>query len=151
MPFHNEESAADRFGFRELAIALGVIGVALAGGIGILFAVRRRTQSNGSDTQLALSLAKEQAITIKAPIRAVEAAWVEWCAENRLTLKTDYAVRFEPAPGARGTEVHLVGGGSPGTLREVLHQFKQGIETGEVPMPDGPGPSRPRSRATTAG
>ena len=47
-------------------------------------------------------------------------------------LKHEHAVRFEPAPGARGTEVHLVGGRSTGTMREELRQFKQRLETGEI-------------------
>ena len=108
-----------------------------------MFAVRRLKQSDDGVRQYAFPLAKEQAITINAPIEAIEAAWVQWCDEGRVTLRDDYAVRFEPAPGARGTEVHLAGGGSAGTLREVLRQFKQRIETGEVPISDGPGLSRP--------
>lgn len=82
---------------------------------------------------------KEQAVTIKASLDQVEAAWLDWCSSGRSQLKPNYAVRFEPAPGARGTEVHLSGGGSKGILREELRQFKQMVETGEVPVSDGPG------------
>ena len=53
-------------------------------------------------------------------------------------------MRFEPAPGARGTEVHLAGWTrSAGTVREELRRFKQRLETGEIPISDGPGLSRP--------
>ena len=59
----------------------------------------------------------------------------------------NYAVRFEPAPGARGTEVRLSGGGSTGTIREELRRFKQHVETGEIPVSDGPGLWRPAQPA----
>ena len=154
MPIQDEQYARDRTGFRELAVALGAISVAIAGGIGLVFAVRRLNASNEDTTHFTFPLAKEQAATINAPIEAVEAAWVQWCEEGRLKLTNDYAVRFEPAPGARGTEVRLVGGGSRGTIREVLRQFKQRTETGEIPVSDGPGLSRPaqprsQTRSTT--
>ncbi|RPI47867.1 MAG: hypothetical protein EHM55_26310 [Acidobacteria bacterium] len=70
----------------------------------------------------------EQAITIKAPLEAVEAAWVKWCALGHAKLGNDYAIRFAPAPGARGTEVHLSGGGPTGVIREELNRFKYQIE-----------------------
>lgn len=90
-----------------------------------------------------IKVSDEQAITVKASLDAVETSWVEWCASGFSKLKNNYAVRFEPAPGARGTEVRLSGGGSTGTLREELRRFKQRLETGEIPMSDGPGLSRP--------
>lgn len=93
--------------------------------------------------ELGVILSSEQAATIKAPLEVVEAGWIEWCATGHARLKNDYAIRFEPAPGARGTEVHLSGGGSTGTIREELRRFKQRLETGEIPMSDGPGLSRP--------
>ena len=67
----------------------------------------------------------EQAITIKAPLEAVEAGWVKWCALGHAKLRNDYAIRFEPAPGTQGTEVHLSGGGSASAIREELRKFKQ--------------------------
>ena len=84
----------------------------------------------------------EQAITVKAPLEIVEAAWVEWCV-GRDTLGENYAVRFEPAPGARGTEVRVLSNRSSGSVREELRKFKQRLETGEIPISDGPGLSRP--------
>ena len=88
-------------------------------------------------------LEREQAVTIRAPLEEVEAGWVKWCASGYARLKNNYAVRFEPAPGARGTEIHLAGGGSKGTIREELRRFKQLMETGEIPLSEGPGLWRP--------
>lgn len=70
----------------------------------------------------------EQAITIKAPLEAVEAAWVKWCALGHAKLRNDYAIRFEPASGAQGTEVHLSRGGPASAIREELNRFKEGLE-----------------------
>lgn len=88
----------------------------------------------------------EQAITIRAPLEVVENGWVQWCATGHAKLKNDYAIRFKPAPGARGTEVHLTGGGPRGTIREQLRRFKRMLETGEIPVSDGSGLSRPARR-----
>ncbi|RPI56564.1 MAG: hypothetical protein EHM55_04930 [Acidobacteria bacterium] len=93
--------------------------------------------------EFGFSVADEQAVTVKAPLETVEAAWVLWCSSSHTKLKNNYAVRFEPAPGARGTEVHLAGGGSKGAIREELRRFKQVLETGEILMSDGPGLWRP--------
>jgi hypothetical protein len=97
--------------------------------------------------EFGFSVTEEQAITIKSPLETVEAAWVQWCASGYSKLKSNYAVRFEPAPGARGTEVHLSGGGSKGSIREELRRFKQLVEVGEVPVSDGPGLWRPAQPA----
>ena len=70
----------------------------------------------------------EQTITINAPLEAVEAGWVNWCASGHAKLRNDYAIRFEPASDAQGTEVHLSGGGSASAVREELSQFKQKLE-----------------------
>ena len=71
----------------------------------------------------------EQTITINAPLEAVEAGWVHWCASGHAKLRNDYAIRFEPASEAQGTEVHLSGGGSASAVREELSQFKHALET----------------------
>jgi uncharacterized membrane protein len=75
------------------------------------------------------------------------------------------AVRFEHAPGGRGTEVHVdleysVPGQSLGRniarlfgrepeqeIRADLRRFKQLLETGEIPVSDGPGLWRPAQPA----
>jgi hypothetical protein len=116
---------------------------AVAGGVGIVLLARWLSRSRASIDEFGLPVTSEQATTIKAPLEAVESGWVEWCASGHAKLKNDYAIRFEPAPGARGTEVHLSGGGSTGAIREELRRFKQRLETGEIPASDGPGLSRP--------
>jgi hypothetical protein len=141
MPIQYEKHDAERkTTARDLIIALGVIGVAVASGFAIIGAARRLRQSDPED--LTDDPADEQAITLKAPLEIVEAAWVEWCVGEG-TLGRNYAVRFEPAPGARGTEVRVVSGRPAGSVREELRKFKQRLETGEIPISDGPGLSRP--------
>jgi uncharacterized membrane protein len=74
-------------------------------------------------------------------------------------------VTFEHAPGARGTEVRAVLYYSPPAgavgrgiarlfgeepeqqIREDLRRFKQLMETGEIPLSDGPGLWRPAQPA----
>ena len=48
------------------------------------------------------------------------------------------AVRFDPAPGDRGTEVHLRNEdrSAHATIRECLRAFKQELEAGEVATND---------------
>ena len=121
-------------------IALGVIGAAVAGGVAIIGAARRL--SSRDSTELGIAPGAEQAITVKASLETAEAAWMEWCLGQN-TLGDNYAVRFEPAPGARGTEVRVASGRSAGVVREELRKFKQRLETGEIPISDGPGLSRP--------
>ena len=97
---------------------------------------------SGATDEFGAAPQNEVGTTVKAPLESAEAAWLQWCASGLSRLGDNYAIRFEPAPGARGTEVHLSGGGSTGTIREELRRFKQRLETGEVPMSDGPGLSR---------
>jgi uncharacterized membrane protein len=117
--------------------------LAVAGGVGLVFATRSLRKPQDDADAYAPPVPGEQAVTIRSPLETVENRWLEWCASERIRLNRNYAVRFEPAPGARGTEVHLVGGGSAGTVREELRLFKQQIETGEIPLSDSPGLARP--------
>lgn len=130
-----ESSDRSRLAFATAAVA-GVAALDVIAAMGL-------RASSGSFNEFGVNVANEQAITIKAPLEAVEKGWVEWCATGHGRLRNDYAIRFEPAPAARGTEVHLAGGGSAGKLREELRRFKQLLETGEIPMSDGPDLSRP--------
>jgi hypothetical protein len=124
----------------KLAFATAAVaGVAV---LDVLAAIGLTVRPNQS-TEFGVDPTGDQAVTIRAPLEAVENGWVQWCATGHGKLKNDYAIRFEPAPGARGTEVHLTGGGSSGKVREELRRFKQLLETGEIPMSDGPGLSRP--------
>ena len=120
----------------RLAVAtMAVLGVTALD----VMAARSLGASREEFDEFGFSLANEQAITIKLPMESVEPAWETWCISGHAKIRNQYAVRFEPAPGARGTEVHLSGGGSKGTIREELRRFKAWVETGEVQVSDGPG------------
>ena len=97
-----EKHDADRRRHGTFILALGHWR-AVAGGFAIIGAARRLRQPDPAE--FGDDPVNEQAITVKAPLEIVEAAWVEWCAWDD-DAGSDYAVRFEPAPGARGTEVH---------------------------------------------
>ena len=82
--------------------------------------------------------------------------WIAWRSVPGSTIENSGSVRFSPAPGARGTEVRVQLQYSPpaGTLgrgiawllgeepdqqiHEDLRRFKQLMETGEIPLSDGP-------------
>ena len=122
-------------------LAVATAAVAGVAALDVITAMGLRTASR-SYNEFGVNVANEQAITIRAPLEAVENGWIEWCAGGHAHLRNDYAIRFEPAPAARGTEVHLAGGGSTRKLREELRRFKQLLETGEIPTSDGPGLTR---------
>jgi hypothetical protein len=143
MPIQSEEYVGDRTDTDLCGITAGRFAVAVAAGIGVVLVARWWSKSRTPTYEFGVSPTEEQAITIKASLDEAEAAWVEWCASGHAKLKNNYAVRFEPAPGARGTEVHLSGGGSTGTIREELRRFKQRLETGEILHSDGPSLARP--------
>ncbi|MEA2441567.1 MAG: hypothetical protein QOH76_2991 [Thermoleophilaceae bacterium] len=77
-------------------------------------------------------------VTIARPPDEVRLRWQAFAAEAELG---DASVRFDPAPGDRGTEVHLEvpGGGAidEAAAKDQLRRFKQLIETGEVVRSDG--------------
>lgn len=134
----------------SVSAALALVGVALAGGVAILLCARHFSDAWKQVDELGFDASDEQAVTVLGPIEKAETAWVDWCASGHARLNDDYAIRFEPAPGARGTEVHLSGGGSKGRTKDELRRFKQFLETGEVAASDGPDLSRaaqPRARA----
>ena len=84
-----------------------------------------------------------------------------WRSVAGSTIEHHGSVQFAHAPGARGTEVRVelayrppagalgrgvawLFGEEPGQqIREDLHRFKQLMETGEVPLSEGPGLRRP--------
>lgn len=90
-----------------------------------------------------------------------ESEWIAWRSVEGSAVQHSGSVRFEHAPGARGTEVHvelqynppagvlgvtvarLFGDDPAQQIREDLRRFKQLLETGEVSLSDGPGLWRP--------
>lgn len=95
--------------------------------------------------------------------------WIAWRSVKGSGIQNSGSVRFSPAPGARGTEVRVqlqysppagsVGRGIAWLFGEEpdqqihhdLHRFKQLMETGEIPLSDGPSlwrPARPTSPDT---
>ena len=95
------------------------------------------------------------AITVNRPPDEVERLWRSAEYRPPYIAEADAAVVFRPAPGDRGTEIHvdLEGSTTGGKLGEVvqklvgseplakvkddLRHFKQRVETGEVPRSDG--------------
>jgi uncharacterized membrane protein len=97
-----------------------------------------------------------------------ENEWIAWRSVEGSDVQQSGAVRFEHAPGARGTEVHvqlqynppagvigraiarLFGDDPEQQIRDDLRRFKQILETGEIALSDGPGlwrPAQPPERA----
>ena len=90
-----------------------------------------------------------------------ENEWIAWRSVEGSQIENSGSVRFQPAPGARGTEVRvqlqyappagavgravarLFGGEPDWQIREDLHRFKQLMEAGEIPISDGPSLRRP--------
>jgi uncharacterized membrane protein len=90
-------------------------------------------------------------------IRDDENEWIAWRSLEGSDVQNSGSVRFSPAPGARGTEVRVQlqyspPGGALGRsvawlfgeepdqqVHEDLHRFKQLMETGEIPLSEGPG------------
>jgi uncharacterized membrane protein len=82
--------------------------------------------------------------------------WIAWKSVPGSQIQNSGSVRFSPAPGARGTEVRvqlqysppagslgrgiawLFGQEPDQQIHHDLHRFKQLMETGEIPLSDGP-------------
>jgi hypothetical protein len=75
-----------------------------------------------------------RAITVNKPVDDVRRAWRDHAAH------VEGAVSFEPAPGARGTEIHVEvsdpGASAGPKLHDELRRFKQRVETGELVRSD---------------
>jgi uncharacterized membrane protein len=86
-----------------------------------------------------------------------EPEWIAWRSLEGSDIPNSGSVRFRPAPGARGTELRvqmeysppagrlgrgvawLLGSDPERQIREDLRRCKQLLETGEIPLSDGPG------------
>jgi uncharacterized membrane protein len=160
-------------------IGLAAVGVAVA-------TVRRRSSGAAAARAVNAGVHVHDAITINCPLAQVYRYWrdfenvprflshikseitgdreneaIAWRSIAGSDIQHDGSVRFEHAPGARGTEVHIAlqyhpRGGAFGQamarlfgndpeqqIRHDLRRFKQLIETGEIPISDGPGLWRP--------
>jgi uncharacterized membrane protein len=85
-----------------------------------------------------------------------ENEWIAWRSVEGSQVENSGSVRFQPAPGARGTEVrvqleyhppagtfgrvlaYLFGEEPEQQVKDDLRRFKQLVETGEIPISDGP-------------
>ena len=97
-----------------------------------------------------------------------ENEWIAWRSLQGSTIENSGSVRFQPAPGARGTEVRvqlqynppagqlgravawMFGEEPKQQIHEDLKRFKQLMETGEIAISEGPGllrAARPRGSA----
>jgi uncharacterized membrane protein len=95
------------------------------------------------------------AITVNRPRDEVERLWHSDEYRPAYIDDADAAVTFKPAPGDRGTEIHvdlegrtaggklgevvqkLVGSAPLAKVKDDLRHFKQRVETGEIPRSDG--------------
>jgi uncharacterized membrane protein len=95
---------------------------------------------------IALAMSVKAAITIRRPQAEVESSWRELGSE----IAESGSVRFTPAPGDQGTEIHVeveqgrldrlkgIFGDEPAMdVKDELRRFKQIVETGEVVRSDG--------------
>ena len=160
-------------------LALGLGAVAGIAAVQYLRATRRDRLYRAADIDPSYLC---ESMTINQPIERVYQAWTSleslaflqnaqitdareqescsWISSDEVTG----IVRFQPAPGARGTEVHVELTGKHGKwgtglarvlgiapdqqLREDLRRFKQLLETGEITLSDGPSMWRPAQPAS---
>lgn len=122
---------------------VGAAFTSLAGALAADVAAARGLQPQKS-ARADRSQAISKAFTINRPPDEVAQLW------NELTPLGDVVehVRFDLAPGDRGTEVRVrfvprwFGRRSPAHVQEQLRQFKQLVETGEIARSSGSGPVR---------
>jgi hypothetical protein len=99
-------------------------------------------------------MSQRAAITVNRAPDEVQRLWAESGYRPPYIENTNAAVSFKPAPGDRGTEIHVdlekdVPGGRIGELvqklvttpplakvKDDLRRFKQRVETGEIPRSD---------------
>src|SRR3954468_8712327 len=82
-------------------------------------------------------MSSRAAVTVN---RAPEEVQRLWRAPEHQSSLTGAKVEFRPAPGDRGTEIHVEtddGSLDLAKIKDELRRFKQRVETGEVPRSDG--------------
>jgi hypothetical protein len=129
-------AASTDFYSRPRRLAIATAAVAGVAALDVQCA-RRLAQDNEAGWLGEWSPDKETAITVQISTERAEAEWIAWCATHASDMTGRLVARFEPAPGARGTEIHVNASGQK--IRKMLKRFKQVVETGEVPVSDGPG------------
>jgi hypothetical protein len=100
-------------------------------------------------------MSSRAAITVLRPEQEVQQLWQSSEYRPEYIESSDAAVTFRPAPGDRGTEIHVdleksAPGGKLGEMvqklagseplakvKDDLRRFKQHVETGEIPRSDG--------------
>jgi hypothetical protein len=100
-------------------------------------------------------MTQHAAITLLRPPDEVQRLWQDPGLHPGYLDEIDARVRFEPAPGDRGTEIHVtIDGGTPGgkvgevvdkvrgampraKAMDELRRFKQRVETGVIVRSDG--------------
>jgi hypothetical protein len=78
------------------------------------------------------------AVTILRSEDAVRSAFADsdWVGFDPLTAESRGEVRFTPAPGERGTELHVTVNGRGSDANDELRRFKARLETGVEPRSD---------------
>ena len=97
-------------------------------------------------------MSSKAAITVQRSREEVQRLWSSPEYRPQFIPDSDASVSFKPAPGDRGTEIHvdlaqgdgvggavkkLVGSASLAKVKDDLRRFKQHVETGEIPRSDG--------------
>jgi hypothetical protein len=100
-------------------------------------------------------MSPKAATTVNRPPDEVRRLWESSEYRPQYVDGSDAAVTFKPAPGDRGTEIHvdlsasrpggklgelvqgLFGGAPLAKVKDDLRRFKQHVETGEIPRSDG--------------
>jgi uncharacterized membrane protein len=100
-------------------------------------------------------MGRKAAITVNRPPDEVQQLWSSSGHRPQYIDEAEAAVTFKPAPGDRGTEIHvdlanrapggklgeavqkLTGSEPLAKVKDGLRRFKQHVETGEVPRSEG--------------
>jgi len=100
-------------------------------------------------------MGRKAAVTVNRPPDEVRQLWSSSGHRPQYIDDAEAAVTFKPAPGDRGTEIHvdlaesapggklrgavqkLTGSEPLAKVKDGLRQFKQHVETGEVPRSEG--------------